>query len=207
KAKINIYIIFAVVDFLSFQVKELSEILEKKEEVNQIYYDNSNIEQTRDLYLSKAISECQLILFLASRESIFNSERCVRELKIARNNNLQIIPVKGQDISWGDLFKLELSRELGFEFSKDSINDFCDKLYEYLKQFKRDTNLFDSEEAAVDNQRLNLKNAVHNFLNSGDFETIFYQKRSEFTKIFEKVARKEISPEEFMLNFGSILKR
>lgn len=70
---------------------------------------------------------------------------------IALKREIEVIPIKGMDISWGDLNRIDLTeedlgyfdlgREKGIEFNLENFSSFCDNLYKYIKQYKRNINL------------------------------------------------------------------
>ena len=86
--------------------------------------------------------------FMATAASIQNEEKLeiVRKLK-ARDIN--IIPIKGLDISWGDMASIGLSRELGHEYSPYDFEGFCGKIYDYIKLLKRSHNIFKTKTGIV----------------------------------------------------------
>ncbi|MFX1311413.1 MAG: hypothetical protein ACFFHD_02220, partial [Promethearchaeota archaeon] len=45
-------------------------------------------------------------------------------------------------VGWGDLAVVDLSRELGHEFTPNDFSVFCENIYSYIQQLKRSHNIF-----------------------------------------------------------------
>ena len=87
-----------------------------------------------------------MILFIGTNKSVFNSVNCANELQLADKFSIPVIPIKGDDVDWPNLAERNLSRELGLEFDKDNFDAFCEDLYRYIENFKREINLMGKEE-------------------------------------------------------------
>ncbi len=146
KATIKVFISHAVIDFEPYQIRELVEYLEKQKEISQVYFCEEDLAGNIDEWMLNAVQECQLILFVGTNKSVFNSPDCANELQLADKFSIPIIPIKGYDVSWQDLAEKNLSRELGLEFNKDDFGAFCEDLYRYIENFKREINLMEKEE-------------------------------------------------------------
>lgn len=82
------------------------------------------------------------INFFATKKSISNSINCRHKLELARKLNIHIIPIKEDEVNSEELDTLNLNREYGFDFRELSFKEFCNRIYEYLKECKRKINLF-----------------------------------------------------------------
>jgi len=205
RASINIFLSHAVQDQHNFRIKDISEFLEDQEEIYNAFYCEEHLKGNIDDFMNETVPKCQLLLFFASNKSVFHSVDCVHELELARKHSIQIIPIKGKDVDWGDLKTLDLDRELGHDFNKKKIKDFSEKIYEYIKKFKRDINLFVPEEAKIDKEKLNIKNLVNNYLDSDDFKEILKGNFEKFKEIFQKVSNNEISTNEYLEELIAII--
>ena len=146
KATIRVFISHTVVDFESYRIKELVEFLEKQKEISQVFFCEEDLAGNIDEWMSDAVQKCQLILFIGTNKSVFNSPDCANELQLADKFSIPIIPIKGYDVDWPDLAEKNLSRELGLEFDKDNFEAFCENLYKYIENLKREINIMDGEE-------------------------------------------------------------
>lgn len=99
RANINIFLSHAVKDYDYFRIKDLSEYLEKQDEIYNAYYCELDLKGNIDDFMNETVPMCQLLLFFASNKSVFNSVDCAHELELARKHNMQIIPIKGKDIN------------------------------------------------------------------------------------------------------------
>ncbi len=205
KATINIFLSHAVADFDYFHIKDISEFLQNQEEIYSAFYCETDLTGNIDDFMNETVPKCQLLLFFASNKSVFNSIDCVHELELARKHSIQIIPIKGKDVNWGDLREHNLDRLLGHEFNENEINEFCENLYEYIKQFKRDVNLFEPEEAKFDKEKLNIKNVINHYLDSEKFNEILRKNLDQFKEIFQMISNNEISLIEYLEKFTQTL--
>ena len=205
RATINIFISYAVVNFDYFHIKDISEFLAGQEEIYNAFYCETDLRGNIDDFMNETVPKCQLLLFFASNKSVFNSVDCAHELELARKHNIQIIPIKGKDVNWGELKEKNLDRLLGHEFKENEFNEFCENLYEYIKQFKRDVNLFDSEEAKFDKEKLNVQNLINRYLDSEEFNEILRENLEKFKEIFQMFSNDQISPMEYLGKLAQIL--
>ena len=207
RASINVFLSHAVQDQHDFRIKDISEYLEdeEQEEIYKAYYCEEHLKGNIDDFMNETVPKCQLLLFFASNKSMFHSLDCTHELELARKHNIQIIPIKGKDIDWPDLKAHDLDRELGHDFNDYTFKEFCEKIYKYIKQFKRDINLFVPEEAKIDREKLNIKNLINRYLDSVDFKEILKGNFGKFKEIFQKVSYDKISINEYLDELNKII--
>ncbi len=170
KANIQIFISHSVNDEDKYHIEELSQFLENQPEVYKVIYCERDLIGNIDEFMEENIPKCQLLLFLATNQSVFKSHDCKYEIKIANQHSVEILPLKSNELSWNDLEHLNLNREFGKEFNLDKFDEFCFELYEYIKEFKRKINLFEKEKAKVDKSILKIKNVILNIINSQEFK-------------------------------------
>ncbi|MBY9003226.1 MAG: TIR domain-containing protein [Candidatus Lokiarchaeota archaeon] len=146
KATIRVFISHAVVDFESYRIGDLVNYLKKQKEISEVYFCEADLAGNIDEWMLDAVQKCQLILFIGTKKSVFNSVDCANELQLADKFSIPIIPIKGYDVDWSNLAEKNLSRELGLEFDKDNFDAFCEDLYKYIENFKREINLMEKKE-------------------------------------------------------------
>ncbi len=66
----------------------------------------------------------------------------VQILKSGKQQGIETVPLKGLDVNWGDLAVVNLSRELGHEYTPNDFEGFCENVYSYVQQLKRSHNIF-----------------------------------------------------------------
>ncbi len=145
KATIKVFISHAVVDFETYHIGDLVKYLEKQKEISEVYFCEEDLAGNIDQWMLDTVQKCQLILFIGTNKSVFNSADCANELQLADKFSIPVIPIKGYDVSWQDLAEKNLSRELGIEFDKDNFDAFCEDIYKYIENFKREINLMEKE--------------------------------------------------------------
>ena len=143
KATIRIFISHAVIDFDAYRIGDLVEYLEKQKEISEVFFCEEDLAGNIDEWMLETVQKCQLLLFIATGKSLFNSIDCTNELQLADKFSIPIIPIKGLDVNWEDLAEKNLSRELGIEFDKENFDLFCSSLYKYIENFKREIDLMD----------------------------------------------------------------
>ncbi len=146
KATIIVFISHAVLDFEPYRIEELVKYLEKQKEISQVFFCESDLAGNIDEWMLNAVQKSQLILFIGTNKSVFNSVDCTNELQLADKFSIPVIPLKGKDINWPDLADINLSRELGLEYDIDNFDQFCSDVYKYIENFKREINLMEKEE-------------------------------------------------------------
>jgi hypothetical protein len=146
KATIVVFISHAVIDYEPYRVGDLVEYLEKQKEISQVFFCEEDLAGNIDEWMLNAVQKSQLILYIGTNKSVFNSVDCDNELQLADKFSIPVIPLKGKDIDWPDLAEKNLSRELGLEYDTDNFDDFCSNVYKYVENFKREINLMEKEE-------------------------------------------------------------
>ncbi|MEE9376546.1 MAG: leucine-rich repeat domain-containing protein [Candidatus Lokiarchaeia archaeon] len=146
KATIAVFISHAVIDYGPYRVGDLVDFLEKQKEISQVYFCEEDLAGNIDEWMLDAVQKCQLILFIGTNKSVFDSVDCANELQLADKFSIPVIPLKGKDVDWPDLAERNLSRELGLEYDIDNFDDFCSDVYKYVENFKREINLMEKEE-------------------------------------------------------------
>ena len=141
RVTINIFISHTVAEFKSYRIKDLAEYLEKQSEINQVYFCEEDLKGNIDMWMEETVPKSQLLLFIGTQKSIFDSKDCAFELFLARKYDIEIIPIKGVNVSWEDLAKVGLSRKLGFEYSDKDFQKFSTDLYRYIREYKRNKDL------------------------------------------------------------------
>ncbi|TFF98554.1 MAG: hypothetical protein EU547_01145 [Promethearchaeota archaeon] len=198
RASINIFISHAVDDYNYFHIKEVSNYLEMQDEIYEAFYCEEDLIGNIEDFMNEKIPKSQLLLFFASEKSINSSIDCKHELELAKIHDIQIIPIKGENIDWDDLKEINLSREIGKEFNDENIHSFCEDLYDYIKKFKREINLYDFGEGKLDKQIMNIKMTINNYFESPKIKEKLNENLNQIEEIFQKFSDNEISPIKYI---------
>mgnify|MGYP005629234101 CR=1 FL=1 len=139
KGPINIFISHKAEDYEPYKVKEISEHLQKKKEVGTAFYFEEHLVGNIDDWMKETIPISQILLFIATKQSI-NSRDCQYEIKWAKEAGIDIIPIKGTDLTWDDLNPLGLDRQKGIPFpeNREEFITFLNDLHYYVKKFKQE---------------------------------------------------------------------
>ncbi len=206
KSSINLFISHAVVDYEMYRINDTAEFLEQQKEVYQTYFCEEDLKGNIDSFMEEAISQCQLLLFIATQKSIFFSIDCSYELDLAKKKNIQIIPIKGMDVEWNDLAKVGLNRELGLEFDADNFDQYCKDLYQYIYEFKRKIDLIDKEQGMIDKSILDTENLFEKFLKTPEVNELYKKSFSEIEQLKEEYKQEKISFPEYLKSLSKLLR-
>jgi len=203
RAPITVFINHPRKDEEQYLVNDIRQNLKKREEIQEVHESGM-----------QKILESQLFLFIATEHSI-NNEQCQHELELAVIHDIPIIPIKVTEIKWEDLSKIDLgakfnmSEKLGFELEFNSEvgkeKEFHDKLYEYIKKYKCEVNLFEPEERKVDEQWRNFKFIGEKLVQSEKFREKLIENIEQFKNLSEELKTKKISLVEYLFKWGQIL--
>ena len=208
RAPINIFISYSQDDEYKYRIMDFKENLKNRKEIQDTFTDGD-----------ERIVESQLVIFIATKNSLSEGQ-CLSELKLANNNYIGIIPIKGIDITFDDLGQIDLGEnstlkdKLGFEFigekkeeqeeenQKIKFQKFCDDLYNYITNYKREVNLFEPEERKLNELWENFKKINTKVVNSEEYLVNFKENISQLRNLRSECA----SSEEYVLKFFNILK-
>ena len=205
KANISLFLSHAVNDQDYFKIKQISEYLEKQGDIYKVYFCEEDLKDDIDAFMNETVPKSHLLVFFASHKSVFNSKDCRHELNLAKSHKIPIIPIKGGDVEWDDLKKLGLNHTLGIEFDGSDFKSFCEKLYEYAKQFRHGINLFGNEGVKI--EKLNIKITIDNFLDSEEFKEQLKTHLEEFQTLFQKLNNGKINLFEYCVESIQILSK
>lgn len=142
RIKIKIFISHPLENFDNFELKNFSKYIKANKAIKKVFYNKFNQDSKRNYednveWSEKKIPLCQTLLFIATKSSIISRQRAY-ELHIAKENDMQIIPVIDSNIEWEkldqmndmnftfrnrniDLSGLDLSRKMGVNFRSDYV--------------------------------------------------------------------------------------
>ncbi|NVM53597.1 MAG: TIR domain-containing protein [Candidatus Helarchaeota archaeon] len=137
KAPINVFISHAIPDYETHKVKELAEHISHKKPVNRSFHCEEDLQFNIDEWMEQTVPLSQIMIFIATENSL-KSKDCAKELRLARKNNLFVVPLKDIKLPWEKLSKLKLSRELGFNYNLADHSKAFEDVSTYIDKFKAD---------------------------------------------------------------------
>ncbi len=206
---ISVFISYVISDYEAgkYHIAEIAEDLKKRDEISYSYHCMQDMKKTGkiDKFMNETIPQCQILLFVATKNSI-QSQYCQHELAIAQTHNIKIIPILGKDLDWEDplLSKLGLNREFGLQFSTD-IHKLCNEIYDYILEYKRTKDVFTRDETDRKDELYNVKHTVMNFLESDDFAKILKKNLPRFKELFQTLNTNRISPRNYFLECAALV--
>ncbi|TFF89098.1 MAG: toll/interleukin-1 receptor domain-containing protein, partial [Promethearchaeota archaeon] len=206
-ATIDVFISHAWIDQDDYQVLKLKNTLENFEEIYQVFICEKDLVGNIQKFMDETIPKCNLVLFLGTKNAL-KSEPCLHELAIAKSNEIPIIPIKGGDIDWNDLNHidltaenqgyLDLGNEKGLNFDLNNFDGFCSELYSYIKQYKRNFNLFEHKTERIKREKENIRNITIKYLESNEFKELIGKNLTELENIFQQLSSNLITPLEYI---------
>ena len=184
RATLHIFISHAVADFEPYKVEELSDYLENQDEIYRVFFCERDMVGNIARSMQDNIMKSHLVLFIATKNSLYNSSDCDFEIDLAKKHGINIIPVKGLDVEWVELEKIGLKRTLGTEFDSNNFNGVSHNIYDYIKKFKREIDLHDKEKDVVQQRLLELKDIFGMAVNSNEFKHNFMKYYDQIDTIF-----------------------
>ncbi|MFX1239386.1 MAG: hypothetical protein ACFE8P_16920, partial [Promethearchaeota archaeon] len=187
-------------DETKYRVNDLKEKLKRQEEIREIRVSGEH-----------DISESHLVLFIATKKSM-NDEQCRHELELAKTHDIGIIPIKGTDISFEDLDKIDLGEDysmgdkLGLAFNDAKFRQFCDELYGHIKKYKREVNLFEPGERMLETRWANFKALSEKYIESEEFREKYLEQFDEFNRLLDDLKSEQITPIDYIIRWSQILK-
>jgi hypothetical protein len=133
---IRIFITHVVDDYSRYRINDIAQFLENQKGIRYVYYCEADLTGNIDAWMQKTVPRCQILLFISTDKSL-NSVDCATELRIAREKRLTIIPILGVGLSWDDLKKVDVHREIGVNFDPMEFEDFSKKLYQQIQIYKK----------------------------------------------------------------------
>lgn len=197
RANVYIFISHTVAEFEKYKIKELADFLEQQEEVYQVFICERDMVGDIKQSMQKNILQSQILLFIATHKSVFESADCKFELDEARRNGVEVIPIKGDDISWEEMKSVGLSSTLGMPFNGEQFDVFKSDLYKYIQQYKREINLFEKGKAAIGRNKFKVRKQFLDFLESEEFSEFNVKNFREIKDLIDKKEEMTMNTFEF----------
>lgn len=182
-SQVNLFMSHALVDFERFKIGDMVNFLEKKEEIYHAYYCERDMAGNIDRFMKQYIPKSQILVFFASKKSLFNSPDCKFELKAGRERKLPLIIVYGGEVNKQDLEKAGLSSQYLQSFDSVDYNQFLDEIYAIIKNVN--TQIRQKQGANDDSEKLvkQLQTEIDLIVSSDDFYGILHKNLSDLSEL------------------------
>lgn len=228
---ITIFISHAWKDQNQYKIVQMSNYLDNESKIRENSVNKININKVyiceRDLiddiweFMKKNVPKSHILLIIATEKSL-TSKSCRYELFLAKKYNIEILPIKGIDISWKQMSQvnvidqnmqsqgyLDLSQtdpKIEFKHENGEINNFNEvykKLDLYLKNNEsRLKNLKENRELIE-----KAENKFIDITNSDTFKEELKESIHEFKKINNKLASNEITISKYFLEISDLFSK
>ena len=204
KDTLKVFISHAVIDFDTHKIKELSDFLEAQEIIYQAYYCEEDLRGNIDEFMNLVIPQCQVLIFIGTKQSIYNSIDCMHELELARKYGLTIIPVKGRDIEWSDFETVALNID-GFEFLEEDFNAYCKEIQNKLNQIHDEIEQKGNLNITLNQNIEEIQNILSDYIESHQFEELYRSAQNEFESFKLELANPKTEIVDVFYNLASII--
>ncbi|MFX1257396.1 MAG: tetratricopeptide repeat protein [Promethearchaeota archaeon] len=223
---IFVFISHAMKDEKTYRILELSKFLDEKVIIQEKGMDMNVIHDSiiceEDLvddiweFMTENVPKCHLLVFIATENSIV-SEACQYELFLANKYDIEILPIKGTDISWKHLSQIELiDRNKDFqgvldlsaskeklEINENNFDEVCEKLSNYIKTHETELKREKKEKGAFEETKKNIINYIYSL----GFKASMKENLKEFYRIFQELNNDQITRMDYCLKLGEILSK
>jgi len=138
----SIFVSHAVVDYEPYHLANLANYLEAKSEVYDVLLCEQDLSGNIDEFMDKNVPISDIVFFLGTNKSVFNSVDCAHELELSRKYKIPILSMKGTDVSWVDITSINLKQDPGIDYNPQEFLKVCEQIYENIKQFHKDHPLY-----------------------------------------------------------------
>ncbi|TFH29925.1 MAG: leucine-rich repeat domain-containing protein [Promethearchaeota archaeon] len=138
RSSMAIFVSHAVIDYEPYRLADLGEYLAAKPEIYKVFLCEQDLSGNIDDFMDKNVPISDIVFFLGSKKSVFNSPDCAHELELSKNHTISVFPMKGGDVSWEDMNSIGLYDDPGIIFNPDNFQEMCEQLYENVKKFDQD---------------------------------------------------------------------
>ncbi|MFX1258492.1 MAG: leucine-rich repeat domain-containing protein [Promethearchaeota archaeon] len=192
---IRLFLSHAVLDFFKYNIEKLVNFLEAQINIQTVFYCERDMVGDIKRSMQENIKKSDLLLFFATKQSLYNSPDCQFELKEAKANSIEILGIKGGGVSYSELESMDFTNII--DFQNYNSNLFFENLTNYInkKIEKKRSNIQKQlilEEKSKDIEKLyrNIKDNFNNLLISNTFQEYISNNSIELLDQFSK----EIDP-------------
>ncbi|MFX1237044.1 MAG: TIR domain-containing protein [Promethearchaeota archaeon] len=201
KSGYNVFISHAVVDFDNFRVEEVSKKLEQQEDIYQAYFCEQDLRGNIDEFMNQMVPQSEIVVFLATRNSIYNSKDCAHELELAQNFAIPVIPIKGYDVTWEDITRINLNKEYGLEYDQENFSKFVEDLYSQISFVKEQIGEGDEKGESLKKIKESFEKNFEECINSKYYKWMLQKNCSIIENAIEQYNEEKIDLGTFIINY------
>jgi len=165
-------------------------------------------------FMTDFVPKSHILIFIATKNSIA-SEACRYELFLANKFDLEILPIKGEDLNWDELSNIKLiDRNLQYQGNLDLTNpnerfefsmpNLITLLRNYLitheSQIRKSKKGYGLEIEET-------KNNIVNIIKSNEFRDLIKLNFESFKRVFQELNNEQISNLDYYCKLGEIINR
>lgn len=187
---IHIFFSYDKSEFEEYKIQEIINYLSKQDEIYSISHSIQDKKQKMDDFLERSIDNSQLFIFFATIRSVQTQSNCSKEIELCKKFNNCMLIIQDQSISWNELKNIGLHNQIKLEFNKYEFKDFCEQLYEFIKTYKREINVFNRVLAKFERNKMLIKQYLMEIINSPDFEIYYYANHGQINEALSQMGNK-----------------
>ncbi len=209
----SIFVSHAVVDYEPYQLAKLGDFLEAKSEVYDVLLCEQDLSGNIDEFMDQNVPISDVIFFLGTNKSVFNSIDCAHELELSRKYEVPVLSLKGTDVSWPDIISLGLKQDPGIDYNPQEFLRVCEQIYEYVKQLHKDHPLYkikkveEAEETAAIPTTINWDSFIgmlEEIIESERLRQFHESKKNEISTLISQLKSGTINDANFMMQVSQL---
>ncbi|MBD3351210.1 MAG: hypothetical protein GF364_06965 [Candidatus Lokiarchaeota archaeon] len=121
-----------------FHVSEMADYLESRKNLDKCFYCERDLRYNIDKWMEETIPLSLIFIFIFTKKSVREGGDCMKEIGLARQIGIPMIPVKDKGLDWSELPKMNLYKDFRLEFDEEKIKEMKEKLHEFIRNFQDD---------------------------------------------------------------------
>jgi hypothetical protein len=202
---LKVFISHAVIDYESHRIRELSEFLKEQEEVFQAYFCEADLRGNIDEFMNLVVPQCQILIFIGTKQSIYHSVDCKHEFALATKHGLQIIPIKGTDVSWSDFEVLGLNSSDGIEFSNANFENFCKLIQDLIHHFYETIKSKGESQFMIEKNLETIQKIIFEYIDNPNFKDTYKSSIKEFEDLKLELKSVNLNPNIILYKFAKLI--
>lgn len=187
---IHVFFSYDKSEFDEYKIQEIINFLSRQNEIYSISHSIQDKKQKMDNFLERSIEKSQLFIYFATIRSVQPQSNCLKEIELCKQFNNCVLIIQDQSISWNDLKNIGLQNQIRMDFNKYEFKGFCEQLYEFIKTYKREINVFNRVLAKFERNKMLIKQYLLEIINSPDFEIYYYANHGQINEALSQMGNK-----------------
>jgi len=207
---LNIFISHAWADQDKYKIIEFEKKLESSKTLNRVYLCEEDLIGDIWAFMAENVPKSQILIFLATQNSL-DSSACRFELSLAKKYNIRIFPIKGDDIKWKDLKKINLQEYKqsninlmdyeGLEYDLKDTEEFYSQVFAYIEKYEETLKDFKRDQDYSNKIKKELKTNISLIFNYKKLRRNIKENKINLDNLFKAVSNNELVNSEYLIKY------